>query len=388
MSSEQAFGSSHSAGEASSDSPAQLTKRAISYVVLWLWSVLRLRSEADRWHVLVACWAGLVDAPTPRVAAHLQVLLRFRDDTGGETPSRRPYNRWRDKQADRDELPSASAVANTFGGWPAAAQAIGAKADVDVLARRAAQTGRRLRRDELISVLRDWGATQPPKLTYRLYRAWALKANHDPDRSVPWVPVSRGTYLERFGGWAQALHAAGLIDDVQLEEAKADQIAPDARKLTPESMVEALQVAARALAPRRLTVVLYNTWRHRQMETGASQPPAVTTLQTRFGSWHDALHAAELIDTPQLNAGLRKGGRRAPDRHVLRCLRSAIEAIGPDLTRRQYRRWRERQLTAGMRPRPVSDSAIVNRFGGWPAAVRAATTVTPTTPTNQEVDHA
>lgn len=359
---------------------AQDTFRVTSYVVLWLWSVLRYRSEADRWHVLLACWAGLVDAASPRVAAHLQVAMRFRDGTGGQVvPSRRPYNRWRDQQTDRDELPSASALARTFGGWPAVAEAVGMNVAPDVLARRVTQSGRRLGKSELVCVLKLWRQSNPPELTYRRYRVWAHAANHDPGRPVPWVPVSRGVFIQHFGGWAEALHAAGLIDDQQLETARADQIAPHERKIDAELILTSLRAAAQARPGVRLTARLYELWRNEQLDAGAPAPPHLTTIQHRMGSWHEALLAAGLIDEAQSTAGLRKGGRRVPDRQVMRCLTAAVRAIGPDLTRRQYRRWRDRQIAVGIRPAPVSDAAIVNRFGGWPHAVDAAIEVLKTT---------
>jgi hypothetical protein len=193
------------AGDGRDSGVAQVTFRVSSYVVLWLWSVLRYRNEADRWHVLLACWAGLVDAASPRVAAHLQVAMRFRDGTGGQVvPSRRPYNRWRDQQPDRDELPSASALARTFGGWPAVAEAVGMNVAPDVLARRVTQSGRRLGKSELVCVLKLWRQSNPPELTYRRYRVWAHAANHDPNRPVPWVPVSRGVFIQHFGGGRSA----------------------------------------------------------------------------------------------------------------------------------------------------------------------------------------
>jgi hypothetical protein len=367
---------------------AQVTFRVTSYVVLWLWSVLRYRSEADRWHVLLACWAGLVDTASPRVAAHLQVAMRFRDDTGGQVvPSRRPYNRWRDQQPDRDELPSASALARTFGGWPAVAEAVGMNVAPDVLARRVTQNGRRLSKTELVTVLRLWRQSNPPELTYRRYRVWAQAANHDPGRPVAWVPVSRGIFIQHFGGWADALHAAGLIDDEQLALARADQIAPHERKIDEQVILTALRDAAAAHPDARLTAALYLTWRNRQIDAGGRPaPPHLTTVQQRMGSWHEALLAAGLIDEAQSTAGLRKGGRRVPDRQVMRCLTTAVRAVGPDITRRQYRRWRERQLAVGVRPMPVSDAAIVNRFGGWPKAVDAAIEVLKTTNTQSKED--
>lgn len=125
---------------AASDPLVGVTRRSATPLALWLWNVLRHRSAADRWHVLTAALASVNQQAVGRVEAHLRVLHRFRGNSG-EVLSRRTYTRWRDQQADRERLPSATAVARTFGGWPGAAEAIGQTVRADVLARRLTRQG-------------------------------------------------------------------------------------------------------------------------------------------------------------------------------------------------------------------------------------------------------
>lgn len=100
--------------------------------------------------------------------------------------------------------------------------------------------------------------------------------------------VSPSTCVRRFGGWREALAAAGLEDRYAgrpISERMRDQ---RARALTREDIIAELQKAARKIG--RDTVTRKDVLRHTQL--------GERLILNRFGSWQTALEAAGLKLSP------------------------------------------------------------------------------------------
>ena len=91
--------------------------------------------------------------------------------------------------------------------------------------------------------------------------------------------ISHSTICRRFGGWDQALRAAGLTRTVSAERLKP---------LTREECVQHLQRVARALGRQYLT----------SKEYGEHGEVSAVRIVRVFGSWHAALKAAGLDPSP------------------------------------------------------------------------------------------
>lgn len=127
-------------------------------------------------------------------------------------------------------------------------------------------------------------------------------------------------------------------------------------KMTTRGQVrEGLTAAAAALGPDRVTITAYNAWC-----AGADQP-CVTTVLRVYGTWNAALVAAGL---PTRRGG--PSGRRPliTDDEMLTVVGAALAA--------GVRTEREYAAYAAEHRGPCSPT-VRRRFGGWPAAVRAAT---------------
>jgi hypothetical protein len=343
--------------------PPNRTRRSTSPVVLWVWSTLEYRSDADRWLVLCAARGSLTDARDARVEAHLRVLFRFRDQPGGNPPlSRRSYARWRQQQDDRDLLPSPTAIANTFGGWHDAADAIGQSPAPDVLSRRYTAQGPAFTTENLVDALTLWKESGPDHTWFSHYRAWALDEIHKPEPALPRIAICYSTFGARFGSWRGALEAAGL----EFEPSPHPRRGP----VTREQIIADLQAAAATRDEDGLPVNFYRTWRNRQLEARKSNPVSSVTVQEHFGTWLEGLGAAGILDRKDVASKLRRGGRRHPDGLVHRSLKRAMESQGRDLSRNLYRRWRMREIERGAKPLPPSDQSIRERHGSWHAAVK------------------
>jgi hypothetical protein len=142
--------------------------------------------------------------------------------------------------------------------------------------------------------------------------------------------------VKRFGSWRAVLQAAGLTAPAR----------PGHRqRYSREHCIEALQIVARRLG-RAPTLELWG-------RIGAR--PTAPTIIHRCGSWTAALKAAGLSPAP---ARVRA---RVSDRDIIDALRGAsVDGVGPTRTA-----WE----SEGRRP---SAGLIVDRFGGWDAALAVA----------------
>jgi hypothetical protein len=121
-------------------------------------------------------------------------------------------------------------------------------------------------------------------LTYGDYDRFAMgdAQLHDTDRRWP----RAATIARRFGSWAHALLAAGLLDDESFNR-RAGRVGTQA---TDEELVAWLRLAARELGTP-LSRASYERWRVNRIANGASPaavPPSDATIRLRLGGWRAA----------------------------------------------------------------------------------------------------
>ena len=238
----------------------------------------------------------------------LAAYRRWRELTGARpvradwSPDRPGADRWR---RERPRWPSAGEVVSAFGSWGALREAagdapavIGAEDVLQALRELAAQLGRapklaelprsgaaarhviRARFAGLGDALAHAGITveQHRYSNQQLLAALhaAARPGHVPRHcDVRAAPGERSAdaIARRFGGWQQALRAAGLVR---------------AQRPGRAAIIAALRDAAAAGEP-----LSYIRWRERQ------QPPTTGDIEREFGCWSDALRAADLTPKPR-----------------------------------------------------------------------------------------
>lgn len=331
----------------------------VSGIVRWMWSRLRHRSRADRHHVYSAVCGTRAAQRDGRVQFVLTALRRFPK----EVPlSKRRWEAWRAAQPDKDDLPSATMVANTFGGWGRAAEAVGLRPGIDVLARRLTQPRIGATREQLLDCLKACAAALGKQhFTFREYEQWARAEIDSKQSKLPVIVISSPTFRTKFGSWTKAMIAAGLERPTEVNTRPK----VGSRGFTDQEVRQAVLDCAGTLGatPKKHE---YVAWRDGQLKDEATRRPIPSpeTLCARFGRWHQVLAWAGLRDDAP-HFGERNNAY--PDQVLIAAVRDCAAALGQPPNRNQYRRWR---LTAdGQQP---SDSIIVARFGGWQHAVQAA----------------
>ncbi len=100
--------------------------------------------------------------------------------------------------------------------------------------------------------------------------------------------VGRTTLIRRFGGWRQALHAAGLghlYNKPSMTEKRHKQLA---RRMSTNEMLEMMRNVAHKLGKDTLT----------KIEFDQNASISGEAIRTRFGTWKKALESAGLAGVP------------------------------------------------------------------------------------------
>jgi hypothetical protein len=144
-------------------------------------------------------------------------------------------------------------------------------------------------RDEMLRLLQEAAAACPTRLTctfYDKFRRAAVAQAQAEGRALP--TVASGTISGAFGSWADALHAAGLID----EATRRQRAGLQGKVLTEEDALAALHTAIKQLGPD-LRRNHYRRWRRVQLDRSPQAcVPSDLWLTHRFGSWSAGVQAA------------------------------------------------------------------------------------------------
>lgn len=333
-------------------------RRGVDPLAFRIFELLRPLCDEDKRCVLAALDAA--SSPTPVAPERLTFLEasleRFLSETGG-TPSKRRYERWR-LDGSHEDVPSATFIANTFGSWAKAMDALGHKPTSDHLGYRLRTLGPGPSDQQVIADLRRCGRELgKTRLLFREYRAWA-KAQEVTGRGANTLLVSPNTFIGRFGSFAAALRLAGL------EPARGGPRTRSSQN-TPERLVDSLRRGSEDAGGGRISFDRYEAWRERRFRAG-EPVPAAHTISKGFGGWRLALSAAGLAAPDETAAGYGRGrGRKMSIDHVARSLIEAARTLDWPLRLTSYERWRAERLADVRRPPPPSSSLIQNRIGTW-----------------------
>ncbi|HWQ22568.1 MAG TPA: hypothetical protein VNK94_00515 [Gaiellaceae bacterium] len=353
-----------------------------------VWAAILTLPDAEQHDVLselrarLACVEG-VDSHETRVRFAIACL---RDAAGilGRSPSVADYRELRALHPER-RWPADGSLRTWLGGsWNDCLRAarLDAVADGDVLV---AQLGPAFTEEEVREALLQCAEDLGDIPTLAQYYGWARRP--DVQRRPGRRPQSQPPFDRLFGGYYQALIAAGLVGGNHGAKAKRTTLQRLASyRVTEERIQEALRQVASRLG-RSPRVSEYTAFREEIMREALERGspvalPGHSTIQKRYPVWDKALVAAGLEplggrSTTSVRRTTRAQRRpRFTDEVLLAVLREAYAAIGDPFTVEAFNRWRkaERERARAERRfrRIPGYDAYYTRFGTWDQAVRRA----------------
>jgi hypothetical protein len=176
-----------------------------------------------------------------------------------------------------------------FGSWAQARAEAGLSPAVGQVATRGRETD--YSRERLAELLREAAEELGAggRLNADRYSAWRQRRLGVSNGTPVFLPVAQ-TISKRFGSWADALYAAGLLSGSEF--ARRRLRAAPAR--SEAELIAALAEAVRARGSA-LTRVGYELWREEQLSRDhppVGGLPSLTAIDRHFGSWRAALRTA------------------------------------------------------------------------------------------------
>ena len=247
------------------------------------------------------------------------------------------------------------------------------------------QWGQAITREEAIGALQTCAKELGTIPTLHTYLNWTRRP--DVVRRSGRNPQSQGPFIRIFGGFPQAIIAAGLTSEDSAENAtRRERLRVASYFITDQICTEALVRVADKLG-RSPRVRDYIRAREALLDADPTDKdagplqalPAPSTIQKRFGTWDAALEAAGLEPLGGRSTGIK--GRRGQHRkgpqikteEVVVCLIEAYEAKGDPFTGAAYRAWRTEQIERDREERRLrripSYDVIWSRFGNWTNAL-------------------
>jgi len=231
----------------------------------------------------------------PRQPKEMVAGLQEYAATGGAL-SLRQYVAWARRQmnaADR-RLPyyvmDANTIIKTFGSWSGFVTAAGLNAELTARRRHGSHPAgpqeAYSRRASIPWVSEAASELGGPNMLVRAYDGWARRRSEAAlaKGEILFIPRSQSLTVT-FGGWPQALAAAGVIDELEAElrSERHKKIVGD-RELA-HWMARAICFEGAALEPAD-----YMRWRKRRREGHQFKPliPAAAAMSNRFGDWDEA----------------------------------------------------------------------------------------------------
>jgi hypothetical protein len=262
---------------------------SIDRVALNLFDQLRDMTVCDRRFVFVELDGRLLGASSERIVLARFAVHLFEQETT-DALSRRDYQRWRMGRSDAHVLPSARQIENTWNGsWATAMDRLGFRAGAVHEVRSLAGQGVDPNPTDLLQHLRACASelSRTPSLCeFELWRSSQLRG-----RSVV-VVFGVQVYQRRFGGWRNAIAAAGLPQ-------RARKPPTPVLEWTREDAIGCLRDAAAGRSTERLRMAQSNAWRGERLD------PAGLRCQGRL-----KMHpSAPVENAPPCGAGRKLGHR-------------------------------------------------------------------------------
>jgi len=346
-------------------------------VALNLFRQLRAMTADDQRFVLRALDDRVAggDDSGARIRVARGALERFEAETG-QRPSKKRYEHWRISRADSASAPSATFIANACGGsWANAMDRFGHRPAPDHSARRMAKLGATPSDAQLLQQLRACAAELGAAPRVHEHRRWRRSKLLQQGAGI--IHGDRA-YRARFGGWRQAVAAAGL---------PPQGLPPRALNCdwTNEEAIAYLRQAAPTAAKGRLRVSEYDAWRRHHLASRADEGnptplPVGRTIAERFGGWLAALAAADLLSQDAVR-NLRVGhGSSFTDAELDQALARFARETSGSVSSGAYQSWRDAVMARDDGLHLPGRSVLARRLGHWAEAaarVREYRTTTP-----------
>jgi hypothetical protein len=312
---------------------------------------------------------GKVVAAAPDIKASIGVrrseairALREAFALGGEVPSVRKFEHLRKDHPECD-WPSARSVRRWLEApsWGAALQRAHLDAPPEsfgVTHFRPAVYGA----DEVVAAIRECAADLDCVPTHGAYLRWSRQAKRDekPGRIPSWGPIVR-----HFGGWAEALRAAGLITEANTAvNDVSGGIGYASRFVTDEQLIEGLRAAARDLGKSPYCSE-YIHFRERMYRSDRRVYPSATTIHRRFRTWDAALECAGL-EPFEGRYEFPNRPKKFTDDEIYAAVAAAYAETGDPFTSGVYDRWRRDEISRDVaRADEVPGLATIAARLGW-----------------------
>jgi hypothetical protein len=343
-------------------------------------------AAAESVETVRACQADLWCQRTGSNAPPSQEAL-----AGEPLPGRDRLRAWLEAQPEWTGWPSEHGVLAPFGGkYTRLREVVEAKPVFDIRALGLTVNGPQATEEMLVAGLREWAASEDfdPELRQDRFFVYARRRTHELEaerRATSYAntevafAVSPNTYIDRFGSWAHALDATGLLDGISFETYR--RLMSGVKTYTPEVVREAVVAAgawSQAEHGQRLTQDLLWKWRDHRLRAnwraGVVAPvPGEAPVTRLYGNLAAAFRACGLVDETTATAStVRRGVELSDDllfAHAWVCAYEKGLTSPARLDKGQYNRWRVQVADALGEPVPCAQT-IFRRLGarGWNAA--------------------
>jgi hypothetical protein len=213
----------------------------------------------------------------------------------------------------------------------------------------------------------------------RSYDDW----RRDQPRPDEW-PASTTIRNTFAGSWAKALDALGVEP---APDVLARRLLDIGKGYEREEIIAALRAYAEATTTDKVLENEYQAWARSELKNPERKlkrmPLSTLPIRRVFGSWHQALEQADLLDPIPRHAGRRRTAPRGVgtayrSHELIASVRQAAESIPGQrrLTMPAYERWRQGEidqaLAGGSAKVIPSSQVVIKRFGSWPRALHQA----------------
>lgn len=350
-----------------------------------LYYALKDRSVQDQVLVYRALRERLVDdvPEGARQVRALECVQTCATEMQDPLPSKATYNHWRDHLvADRCEWLSDKAIRNAFANsWTTMLSALGS-AGQDAGAQRLVAL-RKYTPAGLLATIAAWhdslddDAVSADAIKQEALHAWMKERRVAGDRPDLELPSDNGIWVRHFGGWFEALAAAGILSQrAGASRSTRGGLVDDATNT--QRLLEDL-VRARDDLKKVPSYTTFNAWVAREVNKGRERNEVLIlhgapVYRKEFGSWPRALYAAGLIDEADMHRR-EAHATKYTDEQIFECLERHLRSEGLGISTPGYAAWqsKDRALRAeegDSRPSP-SERLLRKRFGSLAAAERA-----------------